>query len=189
VCESCRSMLVRVDDYTQNLGQKADMPDDNSPVQLGTQGTYEGRAFELIGRLKIRYERGVWNEWYAWFTDQQHGWLAEAQGFWMMSFPEPHYTRFPAVDDLKIGQKRQLAGDEYLVADLRQIHYGGAEGELPFSATEDYTSTVVDLAAKGGRFATLDYPDQGEPRAYLGRYVDFDELKLKNLSALAGWKF
>jgi len=37
-----------------------------------------------------------------------------------------------------------------------------------------------------GKFGTIDYSDD-EPALYLGEFVDFDSLKLKNLRSFEGW--
>lgn len=165
------------------------MPDDNSPIQLGTHGTWEGKAFEVVGRLKVRYDRGLWNEWYLYFSNDSTGWLAEAQGFWMISFDAPENVAIPRKDLLNLGGSARLGDTEYVVIDLKDVTYAGVEGELPFSVEPDYRSLVVDLGAPKGRFATLDFPKTGIPHAYLGQYVHFDELNLRNLRELEGWKY
>jgi hypothetical protein len=42
------------------------------------------------------------------------------------------------------------------------------------------------LRSTAGDFATLDYSD-AEPLLYLGKMVDFEALRLKNLRAFEGW--
>ena len=49
-------------------------------------GEFDGVGFKLIGRVRVSYEEGSWNEWYALFQDGRPGWVAEAQGFFMVSF-------------------------------------------------------------------------------------------------------
>ena len=40
VCEFCRSTLVRHGGDLENLGRMADLLEDASPIQLGTEGRY-----------------------------------------------------------------------------------------------------------------------------------------------------
>jgi hypothetical protein len=42
------------------------------------------------------------------------------------------------------------------------------------------------LRSTGGDFATLDYSD-AEPVLYVGKMVEFEALRLKNLRAFEGW--
>jgi hypothetical protein len=53
---------------------------DYSPIQLGTSGICDGRAFTVIGRIQLRYADGNWNEWCLAFHDRGTGWLGDASG-------------------------------------------------------------------------------------------------------------
>jgi hypothetical protein len=44
----------------------------------------------------------------------------------------------------------------------------------------------ADLRSQTGKFATLDFSDD-QPALYLGEFVEFDDLKLKNLRSFEGW--
>src|SRR5688572_486092 len=80
VCSFCKSTVVRHDMDLSTIGKMADLQFDMTPLQVGTTGYYDGRKFELIGRLKVGYEDGFWNEWYTLFDNEEPWWLAEAQG-------------------------------------------------------------------------------------------------------------
>ena len=187
VCSYCNSTLVRHDLDLEAIGKMAELPPDMSPLQVGTRGSYDGKRFELLGRLKIAWEDGTWNEWYALFDDGQEGWLAEAMGFFMVSFPKPLPPRLPEGDTLKVGQQLELAPQQrFSVDDLKQATCVGSEGELPFPAPQGRESLSVDLSGPEETFANLEYAADGT-RLYMGRYVDFDDLKLSNLRELDGW--
>ena len=60
VCASCQSILVRRDPQDldfERVGQVSDPPPDTSPIQLGTRGHFDGRAFDVIGRIAYEYRR------------------------------------------------------------------------------------------------------------------------------------
>ena len=109
VCSYCAATVVRHDLELETLGKMAALPPDTSPLQIGTAGQYDGKRFELVGRLKISWEDGTWNEWYALFDDGRDGWLAEAQGFLMMSFAAPAPPSLPAREDIRVGMSLALA--------------------------------------------------------------------------------
>lgn len=187
VCSYCNSTLVRHDLDLEAIGKMAELPPDMSPLQVGTRGSYEGKRFELLGRLKIAWKDGSWNEWYALFDDGQEGWLAEAMGFFMVSVPQPLPARLPEASAIKVGQELELARNQrFTVDDLKQATCVGSEGELPFPAPQGRESFSVDLSGPGETFANLEYAADGT-RLYMGRYVDFDDLKLSNLRELDGW--
>lgn len=187
VCSYCNSTLVRHDVDLEAIGKMAELPPDMSPFQVGTRGRFEGKGFELVGRLKIAWEDGTWNEWYALFDDGREGWLAEAQGFFMMSFSKPVPRNLPAGDSLAPGQPVLVDPRQpFKVDDIKQAVCVGSEGELPFPAPKGRESLSVDLSGSGETFATIEYSADGV-RLYTGTYIDFDDLELSNLRELDGW--
>lgn len=145
VCSYCASMVVRHDMNLETLGKMAQLPPDMSPLQLGTRGNYEGKRFELIGRLKIGWENGSWNEWYALFDDRREGWLAEAQGFYMVSFQEQSIDKVPKRKDLAPGRSFPLVSEKiFQVDDIKEATCIGSEGELPMKGPKGRKSTSVD---------------------------------------------
>ena len=69
VCEHCNSTLVRHDINIEDIGKMAELQVDGSPLQLGVRGEYKGVSFSVIGRIQLRFERGIWNEWHLMFND------------------------------------------------------------------------------------------------------------------------
>ena len=76
------------------------------------------------------------------------------------------------------------------VASLTRARYAGVEGELPFTTWDRDESLFADLDTDGNgdtlRFATIDYSDD-TPVAYVGTYVELDQLAPKNLRRIEGW--
>src|SRR6188768_3141328 len=64
VCSHCQSMVVRRDVNVEAIGKMAVLPPDMSPLQVGSKGEIDGLVFTLLGRLRIRWEDGSWNEWF-----------------------------------------------------------------------------------------------------------------------------
>ena len=186
VCAYCRSMLVRHDLNLEVIGTMAVLLDDPTPLQLQTQGRFDGTRFALIGRLRLAWTDGSWNEWCALFADGRYGWLAEAQGFYMMSFETPDTAALPAAVDIQPGMTLRIGGQSYTVDDIKQPTCAGSEGELPFPAPVGRQSISIDCSGAEDTFASLDY-SEGGVQAYTGRYVDFADLKLSNLRKLDGW--
>ena len=79
-------MIVRHDVDVESIGTMAALPEDMSPLQIGAEGDYQGQRFGIIGRMKIGWEDGVWNEWFILTDTGREGWLAEAQGFYAVCF-------------------------------------------------------------------------------------------------------
>ncbi len=154
VCSFCKSTLVRQDMDLSAVGKMSELQDDMTPLQIGCQGTYAGKRFELIGRLKVGYSDGFWNEWYALFADGSPGWLAEAQGFYAMCF-EVATREIPSSNALTPGTNVRLTAQSvFQVEDIRQVKCLYSEGELPLFATQGRESTSVDLTGPDNGMAT-----------------------------------
>ena len=211
ICGHCRSSVVRREVDVEAMGQQAQMPPDISPLQVGTEGQYEGRRFRLVGRVRVGYREGTWNEWCADFGDGLWGWLAEAQGFLMVSFEIAAPEDLPGVREwraklgrdgkpqglvdarlgrgreaLRVGRRFRIGEVEYTVRDTKQTEILSAEGSLPFLALPGRAAISGDLGADGGRFANIEYAEDGI-RVFVGAYRTMSELHLTGLRALPGW--
>lgn len=185
VCAYCASLLVRHDLDLELVGKTALLQEDVSPFQIGTSGSYEKRSFCLIGRLCQKWESGTWNEWFALFDDGTTGWLAEAQGFYMMSF-EKEIENIPERKNLTPGCKVTLAKVNYQVDDIKNATCVSVVGELPLIAKIGRRCTSIDLTGEKESFGCLDYSEEGV-RFYAGRYLNYDEFKFSNVREIDGW--
>lgn len=186
VCPYCDSQVMRNDLELEKIGEVAHLQEDSSPIQLGTQGRFADRSFEVVGRIQLQFPRGYWNEWFVWTSDGREAWLGEAQGSYaftqLVEPPEP----LPAFDSLAPRQRVKIGRDVFFVKDKQQARCIGGEGELPFQVRSGYEAPVIDLESYDRRFATLDYSED-PPLLFIGHLATFDELELHNLRQLEGW--
>ena len=185
VCEHCRSVVVRTDVDLKNVGVVADLPVDASPIQLGTEGRYDGKAFTIGGRIVYQYDQGGWNEWRMVFEGGTDGWLSDAQNDFAVSF-RADQPRLPAADQAPLGRAFVWNSTRFLIVSRTLAHYAGVEGELPFEYWDKTDVTFIDLRSERMDFATLDYSDD-TPALYLGKAVDFEALQLRNVRRFEGW--
>ena len=185
VCEYCKSILIRTDVDLEKVGQVADLPPDSSPIQIGTEGTYNHKGFVAIGRILYEYELGSWNEWHLTLNDGTSGWLSDAQDEYGVSFVALG-RKVPEAAQCEVGQSYVWDNQRYEVTTLTTARYRGVQGELPFPYWDKEDVTFVDLRSQTGKFATIDYSDE-KPVLYLGEMVEFDRLALKNLRKFEGW--
>jgi hypothetical protein len=186
VCEYCRSILVRTDVDLRKVGEVADLPQNASPIQLGSEGVYNNRPFSVAGRIIYEYEQGSWNEWHIIFNDGASGWLADAQLDYTVSFLATPRQKLPRRDELEVGRTFQFDKTEYQVTSITRAHYAGVEGELPFEYWDKQEVPFADLRSRARQFGTIDYSEE-PPLLFLGESVDFDFLKLRNLREFEGW--
>jgi len=186
VCEFCKSILVRTDVDLKKVGQVADLPPDSSSIQLNTEGAYQNKAFVVIGRILYEYDQGGWNEWHAMTNDGRSIWLSDAQNEYAISTMTTTAQKLPAASDVRVGEQYIWSNQRYTVSSITFAHYRGVQGELPFQYWDKTDVIFADLRTETGKFATLDYSDD-EPVLYLGEFVEFEDLKFKNLRQFEGW--
>lgn len=187
VCEFCKSILIRSDLDLKKVGAVADLAlEDASPIQINTEGVYDNKAFVVVGRIIYQYDQGEWNEWYLMFNDGSFGWLSDAQLEWSVTaqYDSRGVPKFP--EQYKPGDKLTLGKTNFEVTVITRAHYKGVEGQLPFEYWDKKSVPFVDLRTTGPEFATVDFSDP-EPLLYIGRFVEFEDLGLKNLRQFEGW--
>jgi hypothetical protein len=185
VCEYCKSILVRTDVDLRKVGEVADLPPDNSPIQLNTEGVYKNKGFVVTGRILYEYDQGGWNEWHVAMNDGTSAWLSDAQEEYAVSLSVSGQM-LPAESELQVGKQFTWNGGQYALSVITKAHYRGVQGELPFEYWDKTDVLFADLRSATRKFATLDYSDE-EPALYLGEFVEFEDLKLKNLRQFEGW--
>lgn len=179
VCEFCRSTLLRDGDDLKNLGRMAELMDDPTLLQIGSEGSFRGLHFGVIGRIQLKHASGLWNEWHILFDDMRSGWLSEAGGEYVVSSQVPVAEPLPAFATLAPEMQVTVAGRVFTVSDLESARCIAGQGELPFKVEAGYDVNTADLRGNE-RFVTLDYSET-PPLVFVGYPVKFDELKLGNL--------
>lgn len=186
VCSYCNSVLVRHDVDLEKVGEQAELPPHSSPIQIGTEGKYRDRYFQIVGRIAYEYELGGWNEWHMALSDGRSAWLSDAQADYAVSVLVQNNHPLPAADQLTRGLKIKFGEIIFEVTSVTKARYLGVEGELPFEYWDKEWVFFADLRSTNRSFATIDYSEE-KPLLFVGEAVDFEDLHLKNLREFEGW--
>lgn len=205
VCPYCRTMVVRDDEGLSKTGEMAQLPDDMSPFQIGTEGVFRGVRFGIVGRVKMGWEYGAWNEWFIVSDDARRGWLAEAQGFYspcfeVTAFEEKQFQRLTdlvnRVEDgdaaramgrrYPLGQRFTIGEKPFKVVDVKEAECIGSEGELPYKTPKGQKRRSMDLVFGHGDFASIEF-ENGHFSVFEGAYVSWDDLRCKYYREFEGW--
>ncbi len=183
VCEFCRSTLLRDGEDLKNLGRMAELMDDPTLLRIGSEGTFRGLHFGVIGRIQLKHPAGLWNEWHILFDDARSAWLSEAGGEFVVSSQVPVNEAVPAFATLAPEMQVSVGGRRFTVSGLATARCIAGQGELPFKVDAGYDVNTADLRG-GDRFVTIDYSEI-PPLVFAGYPVKFDELKLTRLKESA----
>ncbi|MBL8469704.1 DUF4178 domain-containing protein [Methyloversatilis discipulorum] len=179
VCCYCRTTLLRDADAVRDIGKQAALIEDHSPVQIMTSGQRAGQGFTVVGRIQLRYEHGVWNEWYLLFDDGSGGWLGDFGGQFVLTRPDGDAVGPPLFDKVEPGNRWSHGGTFWHAADIRKAECVAAEGELPFPVDARWVARVIDYRHRD-EFLTLDYSDL-PPVVYRGRAVTLAAVRAQHL--------
>ena len=185
-CSYCKSVLVRQDLDLARVGLQADFPLTGSPIQIGTEGRWRGASFVVVGRITYQWDRGRWNEWHCMLDDGRSAWLSDAQLEYAMTVHVHADGPMPELRNVLVGDRFTWGDVAYTVTNVLTARYVGTEGDLPFTTYDRHTSTFVDLASDSGACATVDGTEH-PPLLFVGEYVTFDDLALRNLRVFEGW--
>src|SRR5438132_66028 len=96
VCEYCSTSVLKDAGAVKDLGKMSAVLEDYSPIQIGTSGVIGGRAFNVVGRIQLKYSAGMWNEWYLLFDDASTAWLGDSSGMYVITAERKVEGEMPA---------------------------------------------------------------------------------------------
>lgn len=181
VCGACETLLVRQGAQLEQLGKVAELQPDGSPLRIGSQGIYEGTAFELIGRIQLSFGDGYWNEWHVLFSNGNTGWLGEAMGEYFINSLVKTNGGLPSLHELSPGDGLSLAGEAFIATSTVTSTLVSYEGEIPFLVEPGVPFETVDLRSPSGKAATIDYSEE-PPLLFMGEYLPFESYRFQGLN-------
>jgi len=169
----------------QNFATSGTIPPptgNDSPLEFGMRGIYQGHSFEIRGVVRLEHDAGgFWDEWYLLFDDGRWGWLAEVQQHFYLTFAVDlkKAATIPSFDKIRLEERFLLRPGE---PPMTVIEKGcgrplGARGEIPYALAPRKVYQYADLSGPGGRFATIDF-EETPPSLYFGRSVALGDLHL-----------
>jgi len=153
-------------------------------LQIGTQGVFSKRSFEIIGCLHCDFDDYFSNRYTILWPDATTGLLVETLGFYSMyekitsDFP----SRLPTVKNVPVGTEliEILLGKQFTVFDKSRCNKVFLEGEV-FSLDTDGAFSTIELGQLNGDRLELVELDKSFYELYQLTYVGLFELSLTNL--------
>ena len=180
-------MVVRSDVSVEAIGTMASLPDDISPLQIGTGLMVNDRSYTILGRTRMYWADGAWNEW---FIDDgaKPGWLVDAQGFFSVAFPLPLPPVLTDAPWPVLGATIDLGGT--LVPRLRSegSDLPGQRRRVAFRGAERTSGALRGLKQRVRRICQPWRDSDEGRRISSGANVHFDDLGFKNLRSVEGWE-
>lgn len=166
VCPYCQSGFVTENGSARTAGKMAVLLPSSGILALGR--TYEllGKPFQLIGRLRMEFPAGAWDEWFA-VSGQKTAWVAEDGDGILVQIEVP----LPEADlaSLGPGDSLPLQGKIFTVVERDTARSTGAEGAVPWLDQPGDAITYLEAVCEPDLVASIEIPAHGTTRAFAGR--------------------
>ncbi|NJM44109.1 MAG: DUF4178 domain-containing protein [Brachymonas sp.] len=184
VCGFCQSTMVREGDALKRIGKMSEVFDDYSPLQLFSQGKFNGVGFTVVGRLQYKYREGSWTEWLCALDDGTSASLSEDNGSFVWSQTASTARTLPQPHQWVIGNTTAINGKGYSVASIQTVSLMAAQGELPKLPPLGQEFTVVELRSDSGDVISVEYSST-PPSLSKGVAIALENLQLTGLRDVA----
>ena len=179
VCGYCHQTSHVNADSLQAVGEKHLLVDYGSVFAIGQSGRYFGREFLVLGRIRIDYEDGFWDEWYIQFLDDGEGaWIQEDDGSFVLFHQEKELENRISLDSVAVGGWSDLnsAWESIFITSKSEAKVNGGEGELPFRIVPGEPADFVDGIWEGKLVSVEILPS--ESVLFVGQTFELQEVEL-----------
>lgn len=186
-CTSCNTtLLAEKDKEVISAEAKWSSPSEISALKLFSKGKYEGKDFELIGRIRSISSSNISNDWLMYFKDGSYRWLSETMFTYFISEAKPFSLTAAAIKDCKGGSIVRIGNDNYIVNDISKQIQLEVEGEIPFDSYNDEPYFKYELiSALNTGWATVCIYDKNTIEGTMCKKVELSDLQL---SAIVEYK-
>lgn len=181
-CTYCGQTSMINADSLQAVGEQHLLIDYGSALSIGQSGQFEERDFLILGRLRINYKDGFWDEWFIQFMDDgEEAWIQEDDGSFMLFREMDSGVQIPDFATIPVGQTISLStGHQLFVTSKSRAQVDGGEGELPFIVKRGDPADFIEGIAVGKREVISIEVLPGETHAFIGYPFKLQELSLQS---------
>ncbi len=164
-------------DNLQAVGSKNLLIDYGSILSLGRTIEIKERKFRVMGRIRIEYDDGFWDEWYLNYDGDKEAWLQEDDGsFVLFSEKKGAGALRLEQDRIQVGSTLTFAPEfqKVFVTSKSKAKVIGGEGELPFTITPGEPADFIE-GIQGGRVISLEVLPT-EVRLFMGSSLEIEQI-------------
>jgi len=176
-CTYCRELFAWNQGSIQSAGKRAVLMEGFTRLYRGATGTVNQNRFEVLGRVRYDFGGGFWDEWFLNLSNGQSAWLTEDDHQLAWQTPIPWEQSFGG-EGLQPGSQVQHQGVLYIVHEVGRAKCLGVEGTLPRALLPGEAYRYADASTPDGRFTLGLEFDDSPPSAYVGRWLDHQQLQL-----------
>ncbi len=168
-CPHCSNWVYLGSNGWESAGLFEHAIDAPSILRLGKRGVLEDRPFVVVGRVRMSYSEGFWDEWWLEFDDGFYQWLEEDDGVYRLHSPRDHAIQPGQFDAAIVGGNVSIEGADWFVTERVDAQVAGVEGSLPVAIVPGESVVCVD-GINNGIKASFEAADM-EVQMFQGRVV------------------
>jgi len=185
-CTHC-GMINRLS-QSDNSDFKFGAPEeDYSPIQIGTTGKFEGKQFQVAGRLRFDFRNAFRNFWSVVVEDGRRLWLIESYGYYVIAKNESLQIPANLFRSVKAGKIISFEEKEWPVETVYENQNYKGEGELFETIPSPFTHEQVEMSNESGEGIFISILSPSNLVFYRGKYFEFDEMNFKTFRTSAAW--
>lgn len=149
ICQYCGQTCNVSPEGLDPTGEQAQLADFESIFQIGKTGSFSGKSFKVLGRLRYKYEDGFWDEWFLQMENGKKLWLQEDEGEFTAFEKETLTAPVPPFDQIGVGSMLEVNGKAVFVTEKNEAAIAGGKGELFFRVKPGMRVNCVDGNCEG----------------------------------------
>lgn len=179
-CGYCGQTSHIAMDKLEAAGQQHLLIDYGSALSYGSANRLREQAFTILGKVRLEYEDGFWDEWYIEREDGSNGWIQEDDGSFVLFEQVGKVPQSFNLNDITVGGSYTFSDEiqNMFVSSKGQATIKGGSGELPFKIIPGERADFID-GIMNGQPTSIELYDK-EYLAFVGTPFDIEELELTN---------
>ena len=176
-CTHCGQTSHLLADTLKMAGEKQLLIDYGSMFSIGQQRKIGDLELLILGRIRMDYADGFWDEWFAQsLEDGSPWWLQEDDGSFTLFKKKADLDRSISWEQFQVGKTEAIPPlkESVFITAKSRAHVNGGEGELPFRIIPGETADFVDGIWKGKEISLEILPD--EKALYIGKSLSLKHL-------------
>lgn len=177
-CPYCGQTSHLTDDSLKAVGHQHLLIDYGSMLRVGMRAKLRDTPFSVLGRLRLKYEDGFWDEWYVQLLNSgDMAWIQEDDGSFVLFKQRASLEGLP-YESIAVGGFYDIspAYPEVFISSKGRAEVEGGEGELPFAIVPGDPADFVEGISNGLLVSVEVLPD--ECNVFEGTPFDLDEIEL-----------
>ena len=177
-CPYCGQTSHLNADSLEAAGNQHLLIDYGSMFSVGMTATLKNHKFRVLGKLRIEYDDGFWDEWFVHLLDSgKNAWIQEDDGAFVF-FVEGEGLEDIQYDNIHVGTNISLT-DTYnnvFITSKSRAKVEGGEGELPFAIIPGDTADFIEGVQDGAVVSVEILP--GENNLFVGTPFNLDDVQV-----------